>query len=206
MGLRDRWRRRRRGAGGPRGAADVEKPGSAVTPPPWQGEPRGPARTAVDILEVVDLPALIRGCEGTLLVHHWASWDEASLASLPSLKSLVHPGLRILGLGWDAFLEAPTGRIPGMAQRPARWADGSELAAYRDGIGLSWPTRMLRGSPEQLRELLELPDLGLPAVHLHAAGGARLAAHLGPTSGEGWAAFCATLAATLDVSDDAKPR
>ncbi len=160
----------------------------------------------MDILDVVDLPPLIRASTGPLLLHHWASWDEASVASLPALKSLARPGLRILGLGWDAFLEAPTGRIPGMAQRPARWADGSELAAYRDQLGLSWPTTMLRGSPEQLQELLELPDLGLPAVHLHRGGGARLAVHLGAPSGEGWAAFCSTLDATLEATGSTEAR
>ncbi len=151
----------------------------AVRPPTFKGEARGevfqldPGR--VQPLPVHQLAATLSELHRPLLVHHWASWDEASVRSLPRLVEALSPLLEreefvLLDLGWDRLREAPTGRIPGMAQRPARWWDGSELQAWHRKHGLPWVTRFLTGSADAVRDEAPEDPFVLPALELWEPG------------------------------------
>ena len=185
MGLRDRIKARLRGT-------DRHAPARVVTPPAWQGTPQAPAfrldPTRVQPVEHADLAELLAALPRPLLLHHQASWDEASVAALPALREVIarHPGLTVRSLGWDRLREAPTGRIPGMAQRPARWSDGSELQAWHREHDLTWPTLFLTDPADTLRDAVPSDPFVLPRLELHPADGGPPLVHEGPLAGAGW--------------------
>jgi len=167
------------------------------------------------------LPALLAGLQPRgrpVLVHHWASWDEPSTDGLTALRALVaERGLDAVGVAWDELVDAPLGRIAGMAQRPARWAGGEQAAAWVREAGLSWPTlvyavdhgaALATGAPfdpaEAFFAALGLADRYVPQVTLYDTDGAVLAHHGGPLVGARWEAFCVATA-TAAVSPAAPP-
>jgi hypothetical protein len=158
-------------------------------------------------------------------VHHWASWDEPSTAGLAALRALVAArGLDAVGVAWDELVDAPLGRIAGMAQRPARWAGGEQAAAWVREAGLSWPTlvyavdhgaALTTGTPSDpaapdpaaaFFATLGLADRYVPQVTLYDIDGAVLAHHGGPLVGARWESFCvATATAAVSPATPAPP-
>jgi hypothetical protein len=141
-----------------------------------------------------DLPTLLAALRPRgrpRLVVHWASWDELSTAGLPAVRALV-AGVRevdAVGVVWDEALDAPTGRIPGMAQRPARWSGGDQAEAWLRQVGITWPNLVYAGDFEALFAALGLADRVVPQVVLVGADGAVIARHVGALAGEGWEGF-----------------
>lgn len=128
-----------------------------------------------------------------VLVHHWASWDDLSTKGLAAVVALAGPTppFDVVGVAWDEFLDAPMGRIAGMAQRPARWAGGDQVEAWVRQAGITWSTLVFGDPPEMLFETLGITDRWVPSVTLYGVDGSVLAHHGGPCEGEGWDRFVA---------------
>jgi hypothetical protein len=167
-------------------------------------------------------------------VHHWASWDEPSTAGLAALRALVAArGVDAVGVAWDELVDAPLGRIAGMAQRPARWAGGEQAAAWVREVGLTWPilvyavdhdAALATGAPSDpaapdpaapdpaapdpaaaFFAALGLADRYVPQVTLYDIDGAVLAHHGGPLAGPRWEAFCVATLAAVSPAPPAPP-
>lgn len=123
-------------------------------------------------------------------MHHWASWDADSTAGLAVLRGLVEEtDVDTIGVAWDEFVAAPMGRIASMAQRPARWAEGEQAAAWVRAAGLSWPTVVCAVEPEAFFAALMLVDRYVPQLTLTDTDGRVCAHHGGPFVGDRWDAF-----------------
>lgn len=181
------------------GRALVRPPSARVTPtpssPPPTPEPSVQAVEGITAANLAELLAALRPQGRPLLIHHWASWDDTSVAALPALVALhaQTSGVDWISVGWDRFMDAPMPRIAMMADRPSRWAHGEQLLAHRQTCGATWPCLLYTGTPEALFDALDLPFQVVPQYILMGPDGQRRAAHVGPCAGPSWEALARAL-------------
>jgi thiol-disulfide isomerase/thioredoxin len=101
-----------------------------------------------------------------LLVNHWATWCEGCVEELPALVALAartRDRADFVGIGWELF---SGWREPGPAL--------AAVAEYAADEGLTWPTLVFDGEPEDLFAGLGLAVPHIPQTFLLAADGGTL--------------------------------
>lgn len=148
-------------------------------------DPRGSLKSAVDV-NAATLLAGLQPRGRPILIHHWASWAEASVQDLVMLSGLherFSDKVEFVSVGWEYFAEAPMGRNPEMLGRPAQWADGSQVHAHYQAGHLCWPTLIFTGTPQELVEALSLAEAALPQTFLYGVDCLPIAHIRGPLVG-----------------------
>lgn len=99
-----------------------------------------------------------------IIEHHWATWCEPCLDELPQIQALasaVNGHADVVGVSWERFVDDEGAQ-----------AAVDKVAAFMASRGLTFPTIVVDGVPDDLLVELDLPATTIPQTRVFDAHGA----------------------------------